>query len=160
VAGRNLISKPEKTIMTNTQLPVLDHTIQLTNVWLKKLIEEHHFATRHDAYSALRAVMHALRDRLTPEQAVHLGAQLPILVRGVYYEGWHMAGKPVPERHLDQFLARVAKELPPQFPWDPLSVSKAVFDLLWKELDFGVTAKIVDTLPYDLKGLWPAAALR
>jgi hypothetical protein len=29
---------------------------------------------------------------------VHLGAQLPLLVRGIYYEGWHMAGKPTRER--------------------------------------------------------------
>src|ERR1700745_3712013 len=75
-------------------LPVFDHTIQLTNLWLKKLIEEHHLRDRHQAYSALRAVLHALRDRLTPEQAVHFAAQLPIIVRGVYYEGWHLTAKP------------------------------------------------------------------
>jgi uncharacterized protein (DUF2267 family) len=66
--------------------------LQQTNVWLKKMMAEHHLETRHDAYSALRAVRHAMRDRLTPEQAVHFGAQLPILVRGVYYEGWRIAG--------------------------------------------------------------------
>ncbi len=81
-------------IMNETKVPVLDHTIQLTNVWLKKLGEEHHLGERHHCYSALRAVLHALRDRLAPEQAVHLGAQLPILVRGIYYEGWHLADKP------------------------------------------------------------------
>jgi uncharacterized protein (DUF2267 family) len=67
--------------MSENHLPVLEHTIQITNVWLKKLEEEHHLGNRHQAYSALRAVLHALRDRLTPEQAAHLGAQLPILVR-------------------------------------------------------------------------------
>jgi uncharacterized protein (DUF2267 family) len=90
--------------MGDTQLAVLDHTIQLTNVWLKKMMAEHHFETRHDAYGALRAVLHALRDRLTPEQAVHFGAQLPILVRGVYYEGWRIAGKPASDRQVDEFF--------------------------------------------------------
>jgi uncharacterized protein (DUF2267 family) len=144
--------------MNNSQLAVLDHTVQKTNTWLKKLVEEQHLGNRHQAYSALRSVLHALRDRLTPEQAVHLGAQLPILVRGIYYEGWHMAAKPSALRHLDEFLARVAGELPPQFPRDALGVTKAVFDILWQELDHGETAKIVNSLPTPLRTLWPEAA--
>ncbi|MBO0734424.1 MAG: DUF2267 domain-containing protein [Methylocapsa sp.] len=144
--------------MSENHLPVLEHTIQKTNVWLKKLEEEHHLGTRHHAYSALRSVLHALRDRLTPEQAVHFAAQLPILVRGIYYEGWHLSAKPLATRHLDEFLARVAANLPPQFPRDALGVTKAVFDLLWKELDPGETAKVVASLPSALRALWPEAA--
>ncbi len=146
--------------MNETQLPVLDHTIQLTNVWLKKLGEELHLGERHHCYSALRAVLHALRDRLTPEQAVHLAAQLPILVRGIYYEGWHMTESPSNDRQTDEFLARVAAELPPMFPRDALGVTKGVFDLLWKELDPGETAKLVDSLPVPLRALWPQLAQR
>nr|WP_261318785.1 DUF2267 domain-containing protein [Rhizobium leguminosarum] len=51
--------------MSDTQVAALDHTIQQTNLWLKKLVEEHHFADRHQAYNALRAVLQALRDQLT-----------------------------------------------------------------------------------------------
>lgn len=144
--------------MSENNLPVLDHTIQKTNIWLKRLVEEHHLGNRHQAYSALRAVLHALRDRLTPEQAVHFAAQLPILIRGIYYEGWHMSAKPTAGRHLDEFLARVAADLPPQFPRDSLGVTKAVFDVLWQELDPGETAKIVTSLPAQLRALWPQAA--
>ena len=146
--------------MSDTQIPALDHTVQQTNVWLKKLTEEHHLGDRHHAYNALRAVLHVLRDRLTPEQAVHLGAQLPILVRGIYYEGWRLAAKPTDERQANEFAALVAAQLPQQFPQDALSVTKAVFDLLWKELDPGETAKIIDTLPLPLRGLWPTVARR
>jgi uncharacterized protein (DUF2267 family) len=147
-------------MMSETQLPVLDHTIQLTNVWLKKLGEEHHLGEKYNCYSALRSVLHALRDRLTPEQAVHFGAQLPILVRGIYYEGWHLSQSPTKDRQIDEFLARVAAELPPAFPRDALGVTKAVFDLLWKELDPGEIAKLIDALPIPLRGLWPQAAQR
>ncbi|MGB8279012.1 MAG: DUF2267 domain-containing protein [Methylovirgula sp.] len=146
--------------MNETQVPVLDHTVQLTNVWLKKLGEEHHLGERHHAYSALRAVLHGLRDRLTAQQAIHFGAQLPILVRGIYYEGWRLAEKPTSDRQVDEFLAHVAGELPPMFPRDALTTTKAVFDLLWKELDPGETAKIVDSLPVPLRGLWPQVAQR
>ena len=83
--------------MSTSGLAVLDHTVQETNIWLKAVAEQLQL-DRHDAYIALRAVLHALRDRLPPEVAVHLGAQLPMLVRGLYYEGWHMAGKPTKDR--------------------------------------------------------------
>lgn len=142
--------------MSEAQLPVLDHAIQQTNLWLKTLMEKHHFQTRHDAYSALRAVLHALRDRLTPEQATHLGAQLPTVVRGIYYEGWHLAGSPTADRHAQELADRVAAQLPPGFRRDPLSTTQAVFDLLAQELDSGEIAKMKATLPEPLRTLWPA----
>lgn len=74
--------------------PTFDHTVQEANIWLKAVAEQLHFEERRHAYSALRATLHALRDRLTPESAVHFGAQLPMVVRGLYYEGWRIAGKP------------------------------------------------------------------
>ncbi len=144
--------------MSDTQLAVLDHTLQLTHGWLNTLMSEHHFQDRHQAYSALRAVLHALRDRLTTEQAVHLGAQLPMLVRGIYYEGWHVSASREPIRHVDEFTNHVARELPPQFPRDALGVAEAVLDLLWRELDPGETAKIVSSMPIPLRQLWPTAA--
>ena len=96
--------------MSDTQVAALDHTIQQTNIWLKTLAEILHLDERHDAYGGLRAVLHVLRDRLTPEQAVHLGAQLPILVRGIYYEGWRLAGKPADERQPAEFASLVAAQ--------------------------------------------------
>ena len=141
--------------MNDTRVAALDHTIQETNVWLKKLADDHHLGDRPHAYTALRAVLHVLRDRLTPEQAVHLGAQLAILVRGIYYEGWRLAGKPTNERQPAEFAALVAAHLPPQFPRDSLSVTKAVFDLLGKELDPGETTKVLRELPAPLRALWP-----
>ena len=114
----------------------LDHTIQLTNVWLKRLATDHHLGEKH------------------------LGAQLPILVRGIYYEGWHLSECPRSDRHVDEFLAHVAAELLPMFPCDALGVAKAVFDLLWKELDFGEIAKVIDALPVPLRNLWPQIAKR
>jgi Uncharacterized conserved protein (DUF2267) len=65
---------------------------------------------------ALRSVLHVLRNRLTPEQAVHLGAQLPLLVRGIFYEGWRIAGKPSDERHPVEFATLVAADLPHRWP--------------------------------------------
>ncbi len=144
--------------MSDTQVSVLDHTVQQTNLWLKRLVDDHHFRDRPQAYAALRAVLHALRDRLTPEQAVHLGAQFPTLVRGIYYEGWHIAGTPTKERNLDDFAAHIARELPPQFPRDAPSTAKAVFAVLGAEIDPGEMAKVGNALPEPIRQLWPVTA--
>jgi len=144
--------------MSDTQVAALDHTVQQTNIWLKALGEELHIEDRHVAYNALRAVLHVLRDRLTAEQAVHLGAQLPLLVRGLYYEGWRLTAKPAKERQPADFAELVAAQMPAQFGHDALRMTKAVFSLLAKELDHGEVAKIIATLPAPLCSLWPVKA--
>ncbi len=95
-----------------TGLDTFDTTVQESNLWLKDLMERLGTYNRHHAYSTLRAVLHVLRDRIGPDNAAHLGAQLPMLIRGLYYEGWHPSGKPTKERHEGQFLARVHEDAP------------------------------------------------
>jgi uncharacterized protein (DUF2267 family) len=97
-------------IMTATGVTALDHTVQETNVWLKGIEEELELDNHQHAYNALRAVLHTLRDRLPPEVAIKLGAQFPILVRGIYYEGWHAGGTPTRERHIPEFVEHVASK--------------------------------------------------
>jgi uncharacterized protein (DUF2267 family) len=81
-------------------------------------------------------------------------------VRGIYYEGWHMAGKPAEDKNVQDFAAHVQRQLPPQFPMDPLTVTRGVFQILWEKLDPGETAKVIDQLPVPLRSLWPQAAGR
>ena len=103
--------------MSASGVAAIDHTIQETNIWLKEIAAQLHFEDRHHAYNALRAVLHALRDRLTPETAVHLGAQFPLLIGGIYYEGWRMAGKPTGDRSAQEFADHILEQLPRSFPW-------------------------------------------
>jgi uncharacterized protein (DUF2267 family) len=140
-------------VMSTSGVAALDHSVQETNVWLRAVAEQLQFEDRQHAYNALRAVLHALRDRLPPEVAVHLGAQLPMLVRGLYYEGWHMAGKPTRERSAEAFADHVLRELPPKFPLDPLTVTRGVFEILWERLEPGEFAKLMDHLPASLRTL-------
>ena len=144
--------------MSNTGLPVIDKTIQETNLWLKTVMNELRTEDRHDAYGALKAVLHALRDRIGPENAVHLGAQLPILVRGVYYEGWHPATTPTHERHIEPFLEHLSDRLPPRLAAYPEHAARAVFNVMWQRIDQGEVAKIIEILPVGLRGLWESVA--
>ena len=139
--------------MSATNVTALDHTVQETNVWLKAVQEELQLDNRQQAYNALRAVLHALRDRLPPEVAIKLGAQLPILVRGFYYENLHAAGTPTKERHAQEFAQHVGSELSPQFPVDALTVVRGVFEVLWEKVDPGEFEKLMQHLPAPLREL-------
>lgn len=80
--------------MTTTGLEIFDTTVQKTNRWLAGIAERLDHRDRQHAYQALRGVLHALRDRLTIDEAAHLGAQLPMLVRGIFFEAWQPARPP------------------------------------------------------------------
>jgi uncharacterized protein (DUF2267 family) len=140
-------------IMSATGVPALDHTVQETNIWLNGREEELRLDNRQQAYNALRAVLHTLRDRLPPEVAIKLGAQMPILVRGIYYEGWHAAATPTRERHVEDFAEHVLSELPREFPVDALTVARGVFEILWEKLDPGEFEKVLNHLPASLRAM-------
>ena len=140
--------------MSTTGLPVFDTTVQETNLWLKAIMEGLHTDDRHLAYVALRATLHALRDRLGPENAVHLAAQLPMLVRGLYYEGWRLAASQSKERTRADFLEHLRSELPRGSAIDPNVAVRAVFGVMWEKLDLGEVGKVIDRLPEELKELW------
>ena len=140
--------------MSTTGLPVFDTTVQETNLWLKAVMDGLHTDDRHLAYVALRVTLHALRDRLGPENAVHLAAQLPMLVRGLYYEGWRLAASQTKERTRADFLEHVRSELPRGSGIDPNAAVRAVFGVMWEKLDLGEVGKVIDLLPAELKELW------
>ncbi|WP_297107054.1 DUF2267 domain-containing protein [uncultured Devosia sp.] len=137
-----------------------DAAIDDGNIWLKATAEKLHLDDSRLAYPALRAALHALRDRLPPEAAVHLSAQLPMIVRGLFFEGWKMAGKPTPDNTVEEFCERLAGELPPNYQRNPKMVAEAVFDVVWQKLDPGETAKVIDHFPKGLRQLWPSIARR
>jgi uncharacterized protein (DUF2267 family) len=113
---------------------LFDASLQKTQVWLNDLMSELEWDDKpQKTYLALRTALHALRDRLTVEEAVHLGAQLPTLIRGFYYEGWKPTGKPVKERHKSEFLDHIAAVFRDDATVDPEKVMRAVFKVLTRQ---------------------------
>ena len=141
--------------MSSTGLDVFDKTVQETNLWLKRVMDLLETDDRHAAYSALKAVLHALRDRVGPENAVHLAAQLPMLLRGLFYESWRMAGTPTKERHKEAFVDRVRASFPPGLEVDAERATRAVFSVVWEEIDPGEVSKIMRLFPREMRDLWP-----
>jgi uncharacterized protein (DUF2267 family) len=103
--------------------------------------------------------LHALRDRLTIEEVAQFAAQLPMLMRGFYYEGWDPSGKPLKQRHKDEFLARIAQELTPN-GLDPEQIARAVFQVLANRISEGEIEDVEHVLPEDIRDLWPARILK
>jgi uncharacterized protein (DUF2267 family) len=141
-----------------TGISSFDTSIIKTKGWIRDVREELSLDDDQQAYVALRGVLHALRDRLTMEEAVQFGAQLPMLLRGVYYDGWHPAGKPLKIRHLQDFLEEVNKGITQQMNpklADPQRITKGVFRVVVKHVSAGEIGDIRSSFPKELKSLWP-----
>ncbi|MEX2431063.1 MAG: DUF2267 domain-containing protein, partial [Dehalococcoidia bacterium] len=83
----------------------------------------------------------------------------PMLIRGMYYQGWKPADKPVRERDLMSFQDRVDAELRNrQLVIDANNAAESVFRLLSKKVSKGEVEDVISILPAGLKQLWPKAA--
>ena len=141
--------------MSATDLEAFDTTIHKTNSWLNDLVLALDWSDRHKAYLALRATLHALRDRLTVEEVAHLGAQLPMLIRGFYYEGWDPTGKPVKERHKEHFFARIEQQFRGDASIDPEEIVQLVFAVIASRVTDGEIEDEKHILPTEVRELWP-----
>lgn len=85
------------------------HALQTANAWLTDVAEAFGTDDRRFAYRVLRAWLHTLRDRLTIDSAAKFSAQLPALLRGLYYDGWDPSRAPV-KYGPDGYVHRFAQE--------------------------------------------------
>lgn len=144
--------------MAAAGLEVFDRTLQATHIWLDEIMEDGIGPDRHLAWRMLGAVLHALRDRVPVELAAHVGAQLPLLVRGLYYDGFSPSGQPDKARTLEGFLERVEAGLHGTRPVAAEQAAKAVFRVLARHLDPGQVGKLVQALPQPVQDLWAEVA--
>lgn len=140
--------------MSATGIAAFQSTLQTTADWLDELNERLGRDDPQQAYRMLRAVLMTVRDRLTVEEATDFGAQLPMLIRGFYYEGWNPSKNPTGERDRESFVNRVAENLS-SVDGDPEEVTRAVFQLVQNRITDGEVEDIKSNLPADVQALWP-----
>lgn len=138
--------------MPESGLEAFDTTLQKTNLWIKEVGDELGWSDKHKSYLALRTVLQALRDRLTIEEATDLGAQLPMLVRGFYYEGWNPSSKPV-KYGREEFISRIRERFAGVPDIDAEAVVRAVFSLISRKIAVGEMEDVKDSLPADIVNL-------
>jgi uncharacterized protein (DUF2267 family) len=145
--------------MKLTGIEVFDSTIQRTNTWLKDLMQELNTTDHRKAYLMLRSVLHALRDHLSADDAVYVGEQLPMLIRGLYFERWEPAGKPLPLRARTDFFAVLSRYMAgdADSEWQAEVVARAVFRLLERKAADGEIEDLHSVIPLALMDLWPRA---
>ena len=135
----------------------IDETVLKTRLWLREISDVLGAGDdRHPAYLALRAVLHALRDRLSTDQVAQFAAQLPMLVRGIYYEGWDPALTPEKVRSPQVFLARIAREACLQDAPDPARAVRSVAEVIRRHMSSGQFDEVLGVLPAGIRDLFSA----
>ena len=142
--------------MRTGRLSVVDSAVEDLYVWLREIDDEMGWDDRHYGLQALRGVLHALRDRLLIDQMAKLSAQLPLLVRGLFFENWDPSKAPVPDRTAKEFVDRVRDAFTGY--GEQLEVEEAVpvvLEVLGRHISEGEVAKVKAALPKHIRELWP-----
>lgn len=143
--------------MGGSGLDVFDKTLQSTHIWLDGVMEVTG-TDRHTAWHVLGAVLRTLRDRLPLGLAAHLGAQLPLLVRGAYYDQFQPAREPLLLHTEDEFLSAVQEALGQARPVDIRDATRSVLAVLSLHVSPEEIEKVKRSLPAKMRRLWPGAS--
>lgn len=141
--------------MTETSIPNFSHAAQQAQQWVNELAEDLGWSNRQ-AYRLLRSVLAALRDWLSPEETADLSAQLPTLIRGIYFEGWNPSDAPATERKKQDFIVRVRHSFGYVSDTDLDVAINAVFKLIDRHIAQGESVQVRASMKKSLRQLWPA----
>ncbi len=118
---------------------------------------------RRHAYLALRGTLHALRDFLPLHESAQFSAQLPMLARGLYFEGWNPSRTPEQERTRESFLSRVEVAMErsmwsESYPIDTEEAARAVLRVISEKVSSGEIDQVRSVLPEHVRELWSRPA--
>ena len=136
-----------------TEPAIMRRTVENAHIWLNEVADELGTDDGDAAHRALRAVLHVLRDRLPVEEGAQLSAQLPIFVRGVYFENWKPSTTPETYRDVDEFLERVEKEMAAHGETEASFAVSAVAKVLERHVSAGEIEDVRAALPAELRAL-------
>jgi len=138
-----------------TDIPEFDAAIRTGEEWLKDVRGRLGWQHADRVYLAFLVTLHALRDHLPTAETVRLGAALPPLLRGFYFEGWYPRGRPVRRVGREAFFARIHEGVHRDPGIDPEAVVRAVFAVLAERITGAEIEEIKARTPEQLRGLWP-----
>lgn len=145
--------------MSATGISVLDRQINVAMRWIIDVDEEFGWEDRLKSYQALAVVLRALRERLTVDESADFSAQLPILLRGAYYESYQPARMPVQGRDVQQFLERIRAEFQQTPVVDAEMIARRVFRVLSRRVSAGEIEDVRGMLPDSFQYLWTSQAM-
>jgi uncharacterized protein (DUF2267 family) len=140
--------------MATTGLEVFDKTLHTTNLWLDEISAEIG-PDRHLAWHVLGAVLRSIRDEMQVEQCAHFAAQLPLLIRGAYFDQYRPAAQPASGRSQQDFIGRIHRDLDGTRPIKIEQAATAVMRTLNRHITEGQVRKVRDALPKGVRAMWP-----
>ena len=136
-------------------IPEFDDAVRASDKWLDDLKHRLGWEHSYHVYLALLATLHALRDHLPTDEVARLGAALPPLLRGFYFEGWHPRRRPAGQMSREALLSRIHEGVHRDPGIDTEAVSRAVFALLADRLSSADLEEIKAASPAAVHALWP-----
>jgi uncharacterized protein (DUF2267 family) len=142
--------------MTSQGLEVIDHSVHLTHEWINELAERLDWSSKRSALRLMRVTLHHLRDHLLVDELAQMSAQLPLLIRGFFFEGWVPKQTPIKERSVEDFIGFISEQMGETEEYRGHHDIKCVFDLLNNRLSRGEVEDVRATLSATIRDLWPA----
>jgi uncharacterized protein (DUF2267 family) len=143
----------DRCFMATIGIASLDHAPQVFAEWLNELCDDLGFP-KPRAYMLLRETLHAIRDFLTVDEAANLAAQLPVLVRGVYFQGWNPSETPAKPRSKTDLIERIASRFEKEPLEEPDLAVAAVIDLLRRHVSWGEFQQVKHAMRKPAQQLW------
>lgn len=144
--------------MSATGLEAFDRTVQTTNIWLHEIIEDLG-PDRGHAWHVLGGVLRTLRDQLPVELAAHFAAQLPLLIRGAFYEAWNPGSASRKAKSEVEFLDKLHESLSWTRPSNAEQAANAVFAVLSRHVDREQLIRVRNALSEKVRRIWPETLL-
>ncbi|MCH7410592.1 DUF2267 domain-containing protein [Belliella sp. DSM 111904] len=136
---------------------------QQGDAYIKKLSSElGHKDDPIQTFILLRAVMHAVRDRIGFTESLHFLSQLPIFLKGLYVENWVYDDDSTKIKRLEAFKTSVKDEQirlgEKSFDWTDSTevlIAKVLKSLGEHYLTEGQLEHISSQMPREIKNLFP-----
>lgn len=141
--------------MSKTGITTLDHAPDAVAEWLIQLSEWMGWTETGKSYLLLRSTLHELRDYLSVDEAAQLAAQMPLLMKGIFYDGWNPAHKPGANHDKTSFIRNVQEKFIKYPLDDPEGAISTVFALLETKISMGEIGDVRGAMKKELQELWP-----
>ena len=140
--------------MSALGLPIFDKAIQDANIWVNEVMDELGWDDKQRAYNLLRSTLHVLRDRLSVNEGAQLAAQLPTLIRGIYFEGYRPSNPMTKIRRKDEFVSAVQEAIGPGAGDNLDEAVTATLNVIADHVSEGEMDDIKASLPKEMHDLW------
>ncbi|MDX8354953.1 DUF2267 domain-containing protein [Cognatiyoonia sp. IB215182] len=135
---------------------VFERTTHEAHEWVNDLAGRTGWSNEREVLRLLRTVLVNIRDHLPVNEMAQFSAQLPLILRGTFYEGWQPKKTPVRERHAADFIAAVEAQVGEVLDYRGESDIKAVFNVINARISRGEVEDVRACLPQELRDMWPA----